>query len=156
MMNFNDYYGNIVQLSFEYLPFSKTPKHVWVICKYKDQWLLTIHKKRGYEFPGGKVEAGESPEEAARREVMEETGATISSLHYLGQYKVQAKLDLIIKNIYFAEIEQLHDRDTFFETNGPILLDELPTNIRLNEKFSFIMKDKVLQESLKQIEELSF
>lgn len=155
-MNFNDYYGNVVQLSFEYLPFSITPKHVWVICKYKDNWLLTIHKKRGFEFPGGKVEPGESPEEAARREVMEETGASISSLHYLGQYKVKAKLDLIIKNIYFAEIEQLHDRETFFETEGPILFEELPSNIRLNENFSFIMKDKVLQESLKQIEKLSF
>lgn len=156
MMNFNDYYGNVVQLSFEYLPFSIAPKHVWVICKYKDKWLLTIHKKRGFEFPGGKVEPGESPEEAARREVMEETGASISSLHYLGQYKVKAKLDLIIKNIYFAKIEQLHDRETFFETEGPILFEELPSNIRLNEKFSFIMKDKVLQESLKQIEKLSF
>lgn len=156
MMKFKDYYGNEVQLSFDHLPFSTKPKHVWVICRYKGKWLLTIHKKRGIEFPGGKVEAGESPEEAAHREVMEETGGSIRSLKYIGQYEVKAKIEAIIKNIYFAEIDQLHERETFFETNGPILLEELPSNIMFNGKFSFIMKDKVLQESLKQIEKLSF
>lgn len=155
MITFTDYYGNKVQLSFEYLPFSKTPKHVWVICKYNDKWLLTSHKKRGLEFPGGKVEAGETAEEAAYREVMEETGGAISSLTYIGQYKVKSKSEIIIKNIYFAQIEQLLTRDTFLETNGPSLLASIPENIVLNEKFSFIMKDNVLQESLKQIEKLS-
>lgn len=33
-----------------------------------------------WEFPGGKVEKGESPEDAAIREVMEECGITISIL----------------------------------------------------------------------------
>ncbi|WP_458412150.1 RNA deprotection pyrophosphohydrolase [Schinkia sp. CFF1] len=156
MLKFNDYYGNTVQLSFDECPFSKTPKHVWVICKYRNQWLLTIHKERGMEFPGGKVEQGESPEAAAHREVLEETGGTISSLYYIGQYEVKAKSEVIMKNIYFAQIEELHYQDTFYETDGPILLDELPDNIMSNEKFSFIMKDKVLQESIKQIEKLSF
>lgn len=156
MMKFKDYYGNEVQLSFDHLPFSANPKHVWVICRYQGKWLLTIHKKRGIEFPGGKVEMSESPEEAAHREVMEETGGSIRSLNYIGQYQVRAKTEAIIKNIYFAEIDQLHERETFFETNGPILLEELPPNIMLNEQFSFIMKDKVLQESLKQIKKLSF
>ncbi len=52
-----------------------------VICQYEKGWLLTNHKTRGFEFPGGKVEQGESLEEAARREVYEETGAILGELH---------------------------------------------------------------------------
>jgi len=40
---FKDFYRNTVQLSFEHEPFSNAPKHVWVICRYQHQWLLTQH-----------------------------------------------------------------------------------------------------------------
>src|SRR5699024_12008245 len=55
-------------ISFTDHPFSKTPKHVLVICRYHDHWLLTNHKSRGYEFPGGKVEKGETAEQARSEE----------------------------------------------------------------------------------------
>ena len=34
---------------------------------YNDQLLFTQHKIRGIEFPGGKVEKGETPSEAVLR-----------------------------------------------------------------------------------------
>ena len=47
--------------------------------------LLQAHLvKRGWDLPGGHVEPGESPEEAARREVYEETGARLGPLYLLG------------------------------------------------------------------------
>lgn len=39
--------------------------------------LLMRHPRRGWEFPGGQVEAGENLIEALRREIREETGVSI-------------------------------------------------------------------------------
>lgn len=149
---FKDFYNNKVKLSFESEPFSKTPKHVWVIARYKGQWLLTHHRSRGLEFPGGKVEKGETAEEAAHREIMEETGATAEKLHYVAQYFVSGKGGTIIKNVYFAEIATLVKQPTYYETHGPVLVEQLPDNIRKNKSYSFMMKDDVLLRCLAYIE----
>ncbi len=154
MFTFFDYYGNQVQLSFANHPFSKNPKHVWSICRYKGQWLLTEHMGRGLEFPGGKVEKGESPVEAAIREVNEETGGIVQSIVYIGQYKVIGKAETVIKNIYFAQIQAMQKKDNYFETKGPVFLKTLPQNIKSDDRFSFIMKDDVLTNSLQQIKKL--
>lgn len=148
MFTFIDYYHNEVKLSFQDHPFSKCPKHVWVICKFNDKWLLTKHKERGFEFPGGKVEEGETPREAAIREVKEETGGLIDCISYIGQYYVAGKTGDTIKNIYYAHIKNLVKQETYFETNGPLLLDDLPQNVRRDRRYSFIMKDDVLTKSL--------
>lgn len=36
--------------------------------------VLVRHPARGWELPGGRIEAGESPAQAAQREFLEETG----------------------------------------------------------------------------------
>ncbi|GAA0500344.1 nucleoside triphosphatase YtkD [Virgibacillus sp. MSP4-1] len=154
MITFKDYYQNNVKLSFTKNPFSKQPKHVWVITKYKHQWLLTKHKDRGLEFPGGKVEEGEKAEDAAEREVYEETGGIISNLKYIGQYFVDGKGGEVIKNVYYAEVDQLIKQPTYFETDGPVLLDTLPEDIQESSLFSFMMKDAVLPQSLKVIKKM--
>ncbi|MGP4078367.1 RNA deprotection pyrophosphohydrolase [Pseudalkalibacillus sp. R45] len=148
---FQDYYKNTVELSFTNHPYSLTPKHVWVICRFKGQWLLTEHPRRGIEFPGGKVENGESAEKAAVREVFEETGATVDALKYLGQYRVKGKGGTIIKNIYFASIDKIKLKAHYFETNGPILMKQLPDSLKDNDKYSFMMKDEVLERSMEYI-----
>lgn len=151
MYVFNDYYSNEVQLSFDDHPFSSSPKHVWVICRFKNEWLLTKHKERGLEFPGGKVEAGETAAEAAKREVMEETGAVLSSLTYLAQYFVDGKSGNVIKNVYFAEVDQLTKQPTYYETEGPVLLENLPSDLASNEEYSFMMKDGVLLHCINKL-----
>jgi|SRR5690625_70243 len=153
MYTFNDYYKNKVTLSFDNHPYSEQPKHVWVICKYNKQWLLTRHKDRGLEFPGGKVEQGETAEEGAIREVMEETGGVIKTLQYVGQYYVAGKSEHVIKNIYFADVVALTVQPTYYETDGPVLLVTLPINVKNNDLYSFIMKDDVLTHTLQYIEE---
>lgn len=148
---FKDYYRNEVKLSFEKEPFSTSPKHVWIICRYQDRWLLTKHRTRGIEFPGGKVEAGERVEDAAYREVLEETGASLASLTYVAQYYVSGKAGDIIKNVYFGEVDRLLSQEHYYETEGPILLDALPDNLRESKEFSFMMKDEVVVRTVAYI-----
>ncbi|UOE93536.1 RNA deprotection pyrophosphohydrolase [Alkalihalobacillus sp. LMS39] len=151
MDQFYDEHNHIVTLTFNSESVAKKPGHVWVICRYNNQWLLTNHAIRGLEFPGGKIEKGEQPKEAAIREVWEETGARIKSIQYVGQYTVSEKARTIIKSIYFATINSLEKKDTYYETNGPILLNKIPENIKEQEDFSFIMKDMVWQKTKEKI-----
>ncbi|PKR78140.1 nucleoside triphosphatase YtkD [Halalkalibacillus sediminis] len=152
---FKDYYDNTVKFMANEQRFSKEPKHVWVITKYKDKWLLTRHSDRGLEFPGGKVEPGENAEEAAIREVMEETGGNVSSLRFVGQYFVDGKGGQIIKNVYFAKVDQLDKQEHYFETEGPVLFDRLPRDLKKNDSFSFMMKDDVLKLSMDLINQMN-
>ena len=153
MYKFKDYYHNTVQLSFERYPFSPEPKHVWVVCRYGDQWLLTHHLRRGLEFPGGKVELGKHRKKR-QFEVHEETGGIVSDLTYLDNTKYLEKTKIIIKNIYFATISAVEEHTHYEETKGSVLLKDIPDNIKTNRKFSFIMRDDVLARTMKHIEEI--
>ena len=51
---------------------------------YKDGKVLLIRsERRGWEFPGGKVEAGETPQQALKREIEEELNTEIEVGDYL-------------------------------------------------------------------------
>ncbi|ANF82083.1 hypothetical protein A3K93_07660 [Acinetobacter sp. NCu2D-2] len=66
---------------------SKPNIHVSIaILRYLDQILVgwreaKQHQGNKYEFPGGKVEQGESPEQACTREIYEEVGIDIQQWH---------------------------------------------------------------------------
>ncbi|MCM3714941.1 RNA deprotection pyrophosphohydrolase [Halalkalibacter oceani] len=152
MKQFIDQRGCQVRIVFgEEASLSPTAKHVWIVCRYQGKWLLTNHRKRGWEFPGGKVEERESAVEAAKREVYEETGARLEAVHYLGQYEVACQQETMYKNIYFATVKELQQKDDYLETAGPVLLESFPAAVAKDERFSFIMQDQVLPLVLAEI-----
>lgn len=54
---------------------------VCIIRRDDDRYLCVWNKRYGgWSFPGGKVEEGETPIQAAARELMEETGSSINNM----------------------------------------------------------------------------
>jgi len=155
MIQFLDWNGNKVELSFSKDAFEEESKHVLVISKYGKGWLLTNHKKRGLEFPGGKREAGETLEEAAKREAYEETGSIFSTLQYLAAYKVFDEKGPFVKTVFWGQVKELKQTGGYFETNGPVVMEGDLLRKRFGKGYSFIMKDQVVEECLKFIDQQS-
>jgi 8-oxo-dGTP diphosphatase len=151
MKKFLDNNGYTVELSFSTYPFEEKAKHVLVICQSKDGWILTQHKMRGLEFPGGKVELGETLEEAAHREVYEETGATLANLDQIGEYRVSDPNGAFVKAVFWGKIDWIDEKSSYFETDGPVIVAGDILQLRFGKEYSFIMKDKVIEECMKQI-----
>ena len=62
-------------------------KYVVVCSLYNDKLLLSRHKQRDtWETQGGHIEDGETPFQAAKRELYEESGVTDAELIYLYDY----------------------------------------------------------------------
>lgn len=86
----------------------KEYKYVVVLSKYKDKILLSRHKERStWETQGGHIEKGETPLEAAKRELFEESGAIKFSIEPLFDY--WAGTEKLGSNgmVFLAEIVEL-------------------------------------------------
>lgn len=54
-----------------------------ILCKRDHEILFVRKSKAKWNLPGGKVEDGETPFEAALRELAEETGVQVPSLEFI-------------------------------------------------------------------------
>ncbi|MHA6260222.1 NUDIX domain-containing protein [Sporosarcina sp. CAU 1771] len=139
IVSFNDEKGSRVELTFGRNRFNMPARHVLVVLKHNDKWLLTLNRKRGIEFPGGKAEEGEAIEEAAIREVIEETGVTITNLTKFAEYVVESE-EPFCKAVFTAEVAAIEEHPELHETEGAVWMTDLELNSCLN--LSFYMKDE--------------
>ena len=138
ILTFEDLNGTRVELTFGENQLGTTARHVLVVLKYKGKWLLTKHAIRGIEFPGGKAEAGETIEEAAIREMIEETGVTITNLVKFAEYVVQSDRPFC-KAVFTAEVAHIDENPFLQETEGARWLTD--SELDKCDDLSFYMKD---------------
>lgn len=137
--------------------------------------VLLGMKKRGFGAGrwngfGGKVEAGETIEEAAKREISEEAGLTIVDINHLGIVEFSwpnIKDDILEVHIFKAEkftgepIESEEMRPRWFDineipfnqmwTDDKYWFDWFLNNKKFNAKFYFDEMDRVVDYLLEEV-----
>ena len=79
-----------------------------IIARYQSQWIFCRHKDRTtYEIPGGHREEGESIIDAAKRELIEETGAEVFGLTFLCDYSVKTNNQINYGRVFTADVVQM-------------------------------------------------
>ena len=104
-----------------------------VVCvsKYKDKYVFSYNKKRkGWEIPGGHIEENETWENAAKREMYEETGATKIKVEPICVYKIST-----FGLLCFFEILEMGDLPKEYEMEKVMFSDNLPDNLTYPDSF---------------------
>jgi len=79
-------------------------KYVIIIALYQGHIILIRHQERTvWELPGGKIEPGETPLEAAGRELFEESGAVKFGISPIGIYEMDGSYGMV----FCAEVDTL-------------------------------------------------
>ena len=85
-----------------------SPKYVVVLSEYRGALLLSRHARRTtWETQGGHIEAGETPLDAAKRELFEESGAVCYDITYAFDYRAGDDDGYADGAVFLAQIHTL-------------------------------------------------
>ena len=115
------------------LPESTALRFAVTAARHKGKWVYSRQKGRDtYENPGGHIEAGESCEEAAKRELYEETGASVFTLDFVSYYFTIRDEDKSWGALFFADISKFSPLPAF-EMDEVAFFDRPPEKLTYPE-----------------------
>jgi nudix-type nucleoside diphosphatase (YffH/AdpP family) len=111
------------------LPYSGSRRSVFLISQVRAPVVLAGFDGVFLEAPGGIIDQGEDPVQAAAREVREETGFDLSDLRSVGSYFLNPALSTERSHLFLADVDD-GGRDEEFpppeDTLGALELIEIP------------------------------
>ncbi|KAJ1096344.1 hypothetical protein NDU88_001487 [Pleurodeles waltl] len=154
-----------------------TSKLFTLVLVVQPKQVLLGMKKRGFGAGrwngfGGKVQKGETIEEAAKRELLEESGLTVDELHKVGNIKFEFVGSNELMDVHIFRAENYSGEPTESEEMRPqwFALDNIPFvqmwpddvywfPIMLQKKkflgyFKFQGHDTILDYTLKEVDEI--
>ncbi|QYK53620.1 MAG: NUDIX domain-containing protein [Fimbriimonadaceae bacterium] len=96
------------------IPPHLTPTYSLVIPFYENQIVICNIVDRGWCIPSGRIESGESPKEAAKREAHEEACISLEEIQTIGFYELSTDDSTQYASLFSANVSSLKD---FFPTN---------------------------------------
>lgn len=148
IFTFIDKNGYKVVLKFDNTAFELEPRHVLILVQQNEKWLCTVNKERGIEFPGGKVEQGETLCEAAIREVYEETKVVICDVQPFAHYIVYDEKPFC-KVVFTAKVKSSELFVSEYETIDRMWLSE--EELLHHPNLSFYMQDEGMKKMLQEV-----
>jgi 8-oxo-dGTP diphosphatase len=116
-----------------FIPDSKLTYSV-ISAKFESKWIFVRHHKRStWEIAGGHIEKGETPFEAAGRELMEETGAIEFNIECVATYSVKMNGETGWGRLYFAEVLEIGPIPDKSEILEIVLSDHLPESLTYHD-----------------------
>jgi 8-oxo-dGTP diphosphatase len=101
-----------------------------IAARYGCRWLFVRHQNRStWEIAGGHIEEGETSDDAACRELKEETGALSFDLECVATYSVTKDGITGYGRLYLADVSEIGPVTDIAEIAEVILLDSLPDNL---------------------------